>query len=91
MFLCNENGYSLDISMYKEVTDLKSGQVFFQTFGTKQGPLDGLVISTPYTTKVCYVMSISVSVTGSHRRLKSYTQPDDHCKNPSLYSLVSVT
>ena len=52
MFLSNENGYYLDISMYKEDTDPVSGQVKFKSFGNKPGPLNGLLISTPYMTKV---------------------------------------
>ncbi|CAH1789095.1 unnamed protein product [Owenia fusiformis] len=51
VFLTNESGYYLDISMYREVTDPKSGQVMFQAWGTKQGPLHGYALSTPYQTK----------------------------------------
>jgi len=52
MFLSNENGYSLDISMYKEDTDPVTSQVTFRAFGNKSGPLNGLLVSTPYMTKV---------------------------------------
>eukprot|EP00105_Crassostrea_gigas_P046074 XP_019930222.1 PREDICTED: acetyl-CoA carboxylase-like [Crassostrea gigas] len=51
LFLTNESGYYLDMSMYKEVTDQNTGQVMFQAYGTKQGALHGLLISTPYPTK----------------------------------------
>nr|WDE40200.1 acetyl-CoA carboxylase [Tegillarca granosa] len=51
LFLTNESGYYLDISLYKEVTDPRTGQVMFQAFGAKQGPLHGLLVSTPYPTK----------------------------------------
>ncbi|KAF6025259.1 hypothetical protein EB796_016427 [Bugula neritina] len=37
MFLSNENGYSLDISMYKEDTDPVTSQVTFRAFGNKSG------------------------------------------------------
>ena len=37
--------------MYKEVTDETSGQVVFQAYGNKQGPLNGLLMATPYMTK----------------------------------------
>ncbi len=51
LFLTNESGYYLDISMYRESTDPRTGQVMFQAFGSLQGPLHGLFISTPYLTK----------------------------------------
>ncbi|XP_042276457.1 acetyl-CoA carboxylase isoform X2 [Thunnus maccoyii] len=51
LFLTNESGYYLDISLYKEVTDLSSGQIMFQSYGDKQGPLHGMLINTPYVTK----------------------------------------
>ncbi|XP_037086840.1 LOW QUALITY PROTEIN: acetyl-CoA carboxylase-like [Pollicipes pollicipes] len=49
--LSNENGYYLDIALYKEVTDPSTGQVKFQALGAKQGPLHGLAVDTPYLTK----------------------------------------
>ncbi|XP_028850871.1 acetyl-CoA carboxylase 2 isoform X3 [Denticeps clupeoides] len=52
LFLTNESGYYLDISLYKEVTDPSTGQVImFQSYGDKQGPLHGMLINTPYVTK----------------------------------------
>uniref|UniRef100_A0A667YYB0 acetyl-CoA carboxylase n=1 Tax=Myripristis murdjan TaxID=586833 RepID=A0A667YYB0_9TELE len=51
LFLTNESGYYLDISIYKEVTDLVSGQIMFQSYGDKQGLLHGMLINTPYVTK----------------------------------------
>ncbi|XP_041957093.1 acetyl-CoA carboxylase isoform X3 [Alosa sapidissima] len=51
LFLTNESGYYLDISLYKEVTDPSSGQIMFQSYGDKQGLLHGMLISTPYVTK----------------------------------------
>ncbi|XP_068461041.1 acetyl-CoA carboxylase isoform X2 [Clinocottus analis] len=51
LFLTNESGYYLDISLYKEVTNPSSGQIMFQSYGDKQGPLHGMLISTPYVTK----------------------------------------
>ncbi|KAI1900999.1 hypothetical protein AGOR_G00055620 [Albula goreensis] len=51
LFLTNESGYYLDISLYKEVTDPCSGQIMFQSYGDKQGPLHGMLINTPYVTK----------------------------------------
>lgn len=81
LFLTNESGYYLDISLYEEVTDQSSGQVkevfflrsfrhfmaafygqnisviisvlqiMFHSYGEKQGPLNGMLISTPYVTK----------------------------------------
>lgn len=49
--LTNESGYYLDISLYREVSDAKTGLIKFESFGTKQGPLHGLPVSTPYMTK----------------------------------------
>ncbi|XP_024130292.1 acetyl-CoA carboxylase isoform X2 [Oryzias melastigma] len=51
LFLTNESGYYLDISLYKEVTDSTSGQITFQSYGDKQGPLHGMLINSPYVTK----------------------------------------
>nr|XP_015221745.1 PREDICTED: acetyl-CoA carboxylase 2 isoform X3 [Lepisosteus oculatus] len=51
LFLTNESGYYLDISLYKEVTDPHSSQIMFQSYGDKQGPLHGMLINTPYVTK----------------------------------------
>ncbi|KAK2837305.1 hypothetical protein Q5P01_014517 [Channa striata] len=51
LFLTNESGYYLDISLYKEVTDPSCGQITFQSYGDKQGPLHGMLINTPYVTK----------------------------------------
>ncbi|CAL1538931.1 unnamed protein product [Lymnaea stagnalis] len=51
VFITNESGYYLDISLYKEVTDPRTGQIMFEAYGVKQGPLHGLLISTPYLTK----------------------------------------
>lgn len=49
--LANDSGYSLDIWVYKEVTDPKTGVIKFEAYGNKQGPMHGLPISTPYVTK----------------------------------------
>ncbi|XP_072244094.1 acetyl-CoA carboxylase isoform X2 [Leuresthes tenuis] len=51
LFLTNESGYYLDISLYKEVTDPSSRQIMFQSYGDKQGLLHGMLINTPYVTK----------------------------------------
>ncbi|BFZ10005.1 hypothetical protein BsWGS_13044 [Bradybaena similaris] len=51
VFITNESGYYLDISLYREVTDSRTGQIMFEAYGEKQGPLHGLLISTPYLTK----------------------------------------
>ena len=95
VYLTNQSGYYLDITMYKEVSDEASGhvrsllkynaslvilstvnmgkgeiymytyvgvdcinralsgcpQVMFQAYGNKQGPLHGMLMSTPYMTK----------------------------------------
>lgn len=47
--IANDSGYFLDISMYQEVTE--GGVIKFSAYGKRQGPLDGLPISTPYMTK----------------------------------------
>ncbi|KAK2501552.1 hypothetical protein MC885_004992 [Smutsia gigantea] len=51
LFITNESGYYLDISLYKEVTDPRSGNIMFDSFGNKQGPQHGMPINTPYVTK----------------------------------------
>uniref|UniRef100_H3DEN7 acetyl-CoA carboxylase n=1 Tax=Tetraodon nigroviridis TaxID=99883 RepID=H3DEN7_TETNG len=51
LFLTNESGYYLDISIYEEATNPSSGQIMFHSYGDKQGPLHGMLINTPYVTK----------------------------------------
>ncbi|XP_012671358.2 acetyl-CoA carboxylase isoform X2 [Clupea harengus] len=51
LFLTNESGYYLDITLYKEMIDPSSGQIMFQSYGDKQGLLHGMLISSPYVTK----------------------------------------
>ncbi|XP_049512514.1 acetyl-CoA carboxylase-like isoform X3 [Dermacentor silvarum] len=52
LFLANESGYYLDISLYKERLDPETGLMQFDAWGPhRQGPLHGLPISTPYLTK----------------------------------------
>ncbi|KFP87024.1 Acetyl-CoA carboxylase 2, partial [Acanthisitta chloris] len=51
LFLTNESGYYLDISLYKEVKDPGTGSIMFQSYGGKQGPQHGMLINTPYVTK----------------------------------------
>ncbi|XP_006870497.1 PREDICTED: acetyl-CoA carboxylase 2 [Chrysochloris asiatica] len=51
LFITNESGYYLDISLYREVTDPRSGNIMFHSFGNKQGPQQGMLINTPYVTK----------------------------------------
>ncbi|XP_050530810.1 acetyl-CoA carboxylase isoform X6 [Daktulosphaira vitifoliae] len=49
--LANGSGYHLDICLYKEVPDSKMGMFKFESYESKQGPLHGLPVSTPYVTK----------------------------------------
>ncbi|XP_066116448.1 acetyl-CoA carboxylase 2 isoform X1 [Saccopteryx bilineata] len=51
LFITNESGYYLDISLYKEVNDPRSGNIMFHSFGDKQGSQHGMLINTPYVTK----------------------------------------
>ncbi|XP_042297368.1 acetyl-CoA carboxylase 2 [Sceloporus undulatus] len=51
LFLTDESGYYLDISLYKEVNDPRTGSIMFHSYGEKQGPLHGMLINTPYMTK----------------------------------------
>uniref|UniRef100_A0A8C3KG99 acetyl-CoA carboxylase n=1 Tax=Calidris pygmaea TaxID=425635 RepID=A0A8C3KG99_9CHAR len=51
LFLTNESGYYLDISLYKEVRDPGTGSIMFQSYGDKQGQQHGMLINTPYVTK----------------------------------------
>ncbi|XP_065216768.1 acetyl-CoA carboxylase isoform X5 [Planococcus citri] len=47
----NDSGYYLDICLYKEVVDPKTGMIKLEAYGPKQGPMHGLPVSTPYMTK----------------------------------------
>ncbi|GLV36890.1 Acetyl-CoA carboxylase [Carabus blaptoides fortunei] len=49
--LANDSGYFLDINMYTEVVDPKTGIIRFEAYGPTQGPLHGLPISTSYLAK----------------------------------------
>ncbi|XP_059843867.1 acetyl-CoA carboxylase 2 isoform X2 [Hypanus sabinus] len=51
LLLTNESGYYLDMSLYKEVANARTGQIMFISYGEKQGPLHGMLMSTPYVTK----------------------------------------
>ncbi|CAM4660645.1 unnamed protein product [Lepidochelys olivacea] len=51
LFLTNESGYYLDISLYKEVNDPRTGNIMFHSYGDKQGLQHGMLINTPYVTK----------------------------------------
>jgi acetyl-CoA carboxylase / biotin carboxylase 1 len=51
IFLTNESGYYLDMSMYRERTDPLTGEAIFESFGSKPGPLHGQFIRTPYLTR----------------------------------------
>ncbi|ESN91710.1 hypothetical protein HELRODRAFT_70230, partial [Helobdella robusta] len=51
LYLSSESGYYLDISMYKEVLDERVGQIKYEAYGSRHGPLHGLLLSTPYVTK----------------------------------------
>ncbi|XP_067862154.1 acetyl-CoA carboxylase isoform X2 [Heptranchias perlo] len=51
LLLTNESGYYLDMSLYKEVTISRTGQIMFSSYGDKQGPLHGMLINSPYVTK----------------------------------------
>ncbi|XP_076444830.1 LOW QUALITY PROTEIN: acetyl-CoA carboxylase-like [Babylonia areolata] len=51
LFVTNESGYYLNISLYREVTDPGTGQIMFESYETSRGPLHGMLISTPYQTK----------------------------------------
>ncbi|XP_075219792.1 acetyl-CoA carboxylase isoform X3 [Lycorma delicatula] len=49
--LANDSGYYLDIALYKEIVDPKTGVIKLESYGPKIGPLHGLPVSTPYVTK----------------------------------------
>ncbi|XP_075070318.1 acetyl-CoA carboxylase 2 isoform X2 [Mixophyes fleayi] len=51
LFLTNESGYYLDMSLYKEVTDPSTGHIMFNSYGDKHGHMHGMLINTPYVTK----------------------------------------
>ncbi|XP_060699469.1 acetyl-CoA carboxylase 2 isoform X2 [Hemiscyllium ocellatum] len=51
LLLTNESGYYLDMSLYKEVPNARTGQIMFISYGEKQGPLHGMLMNTPYVTK----------------------------------------
>ncbi|XP_052810901.1 acetyl-CoA carboxylase-like isoform X2 [Mya arenaria] len=50
-YLTNESGYYLNISLYREVAEEHSGLIMLQSYGSRKGPLDGLLVATPYVTK----------------------------------------
>ncbi|KAK7925056.1 hypothetical protein WMY93_007366 [Mugilogobius chulae] len=107
LFLTNESGYYLDISLYKEVTDSrtgqvgpKDGQIMFQAYGDKQGPLHGMLINTPYVTKdllqskrfqaqslgTTYVYDFPEMFRQALKKLWHLTQNFAHLPNPPLPS-----
>ncbi|XP_028408241.1 acetyl-CoA carboxylase-like isoform X2 [Dendronephthya gigantea] len=51
VYLSNESGYYLDVSIYRETEDQRTGQIVLESYGLKQGPLHGLLVNSPYVTK----------------------------------------
>ena len=53
LFISNESGYLLDVALYQEVTDMKTGLVMFECLGpgNRKGPLHGMLVNTPYPKK----------------------------------------
>ncbi|KAI5726751.1 hypothetical protein M8J76_007892 [Diaphorina citri] len=49
--LANDSGYYLDLCLYNEITDPKTGVTKLEAYGNKVGPMHGLPVSTPYVTK----------------------------------------
>lgn len=49
--LANDSGYYLDLCLYNEITDPKTGVTKLEAYGQKLGPMHGLPVSTPYVTK----------------------------------------
>ncbi|XP_063979421.1 acetyl-CoA carboxylase isoform X2 [Diachasmimorpha longicaudata] len=55
--ISNDSGYSIDLHLYAETTDPKTGVIRFESYGSnnvetwRPGPMHGLPISTPYVTK----------------------------------------
>lgn len=57
--IANDSGYSIDLHLYTEATDLKTGIIRFESYpptaanaaNWRPGPMHGLPISTPYLTK----------------------------------------
>lgn len=51
IFLTNESGYYLDISLYREIVDSKTGETMFESYSGKPGPFHGRLLRTPYFTR----------------------------------------
>jgi acetyl-CoA carboxylase / biotin carboxylase 1 len=51
IFLTNESGYYLDISLYKEITDKQTGETTFESYSSKHGPFHGRNLRAPYLTR----------------------------------------
>lgn len=51
IFLTNESGYYLDISLYKEITDKLTGETTFESYSSKRGPFHGRNLRAPYLTR----------------------------------------
>ncbi|XP_020292337.1 acetyl-CoA carboxylase isoform X2 [Pseudomyrmex gracilis] len=57
--IANDSGYSIDLHLYTEITDPKTGIIRFESYpptaanaaNWRPGPMHGLPISTPYLTK----------------------------------------
>jgi hypothetical protein len=51
IYLTNESGYYLDLSVYKEISDSVTGDITFESLNGKGGPLHGRSLRTPYFTR----------------------------------------
>ncbi|KAG8521239.1 Acetyl-CoA carboxylase 2 [Galemys pyrenaicus] len=88
LFITNESGYYLDISLYKEVTDPRSGNIMFHSFGNKQGPQHGMLINTPYVTKdLLQAKRFQAQSLGT---TYVYDFPEMFCFLPSLQALFKL-
>ncbi|KAG7274690.1 hypothetical protein CRUP_021131 [Coryphaenoides rupestris] len=84
IFLTNESGYYLDISLYKEVTE-PSGQIMFKSYGDKQGLLHGMLINTPYVTKdLLQAKRFQAQTLGTTYALFKQWGPGDKCPKDVL-------
>jgi acetyl-CoA carboxylase/biotin carboxylase 1 len=52
IFVTNESGYYLDLSLYREITDKVTGETSFESFNfNKKGPFHGRSLRSPYLTR----------------------------------------
>jgi acetyl-CoA carboxylase/biotin carboxylase 1 len=60
-FITNSSGFNLEMHVYKEVEDPRTGELVFESYGPRPGPMEGQKINTPFVPKDYVEMKRSIA------------------------------